>query len=338
MPSLTAARTLEPHEIPTTYADEAMGDLYAGQLRHLSGMFRSKGVPPEEARDLAQETVLRTLQHLKRHGRTREDIGPLTRTIARNLLVERIRRTAPVTVSLSDEVDAPDEAPDPSEIALQSERREAVRAALGSLTPRHRRVIELWMQGQSPAEIARELGIKRNAADAILHRARRTLASRLGPKSLWSGIGLLWFRFKTNARSAADAVTSWAPDPVNLAPAGISLATVGLAAILSATSPAPATEAPTAPIRDAAPVVSKAPAPVVEKVTPSAKLVVPAAADVPEDDGSSKREVEAVGGEVTNPVDGEPDSVGGVVSYDPNGGPGRGLSDGVLDELLPGGE
>jgi RNA polymerase sigma-70 factor (ECF subfamily) len=219
-----------------TRADSGTDDfasLYRASLGHLVGFFRAKGVGPEESNDMAHETVLRTLMHLKRHGRTREDIGPLTRTIARNLLVERVRKAGPTVVSLSDDMDAADDAPGPSELALQAERREAVRAAMASLTPRHRRVIELWMQGRKPAEIARELGIKRNAADAILHRARRTLASRLGPRALWGGVVLTWIRFKTSAKGAAQQLASWSPDSAAAVPAGVSLVAVGIVAAMS---------------------------------------------------------------------------------------------------------
>ncbi len=213
-------------------ADDEFATLYRSSLSHLVGFFRAKGIGHEEAADLAHETVLRTLLHLKRHGRTRDDIGPLTRTIARNLLIERIRKAGPKVLSLSDEMDAPDEAPGPSDLALQAERQAAVRAAMTSLTPRHRRVIELWMQGLSPADIARELGIKRNAADAILHRARRTLASRLGPKALWGGIVLAWLRTKTQVKHSTQALASWSPDSAALAPTGVAVATVGLVAVL----------------------------------------------------------------------------------------------------------
>jgi RNA polymerase sigma-70 factor (ECF subfamily) len=220
-------------ESRTRMTDEDFASLYRARLGHLEGFFRAKGIGAEEASDLAHETVLRTILHLKRHGRSQEDVAPLTRTIARNLLVERLRRRGPLTVSLSDEIDAPDDSPGPSELAIQSERREAVRAAVSSLSPRHRRVIELWMQGRSPAEIARVLGIKRNAADAILHRARRTLASSLGPKALWGSVVLAWFRMRAGTKHAAHTLAAWSPDSAAVAPVGVSIATVGLAAVLT---------------------------------------------------------------------------------------------------------
>lgn len=315
-------------------ADE-FAALYRDRLTHLASIFLAKGVGREEANDLAQETVLRTLQHLKRHGRTREDIGPLTRTIARNLLVERLRRAGPAIVSLTEEVDAADDAPDPSEMALERERRDAVRAALRSLTPRHGRVIELWMQGRTPADIARELGIKRNAADAILHRARRTLASRLGPKALWAGVAVLWLRFKSASRNAATSLASWSPDSAAFAPAGVSLATVGLAAVLTIASPG-VDAAKTASLTDAATASSIAVAPQSTARLPVApKTAVAGPDEVPEAELKPEEDV-AADTEVTNPVDGEPDGIGAGLSYDPDAGRGRGPVDEILDDLLKG--
>jgi RNA polymerase sigma-70 factor, ECF subfamily len=234
---MTAGATAEEHNVD-------LSSTYLSSPGELVAIFRSRGVSPDEAQDLAHETILRVLVHVKRHGRTREDLGPLARTIARNLLVERLRRGRIQTVALSDAGDVADEAPDPFDHAVDSERRDAVRTALRSLTPRHRRVVELWMQGRSPAEIARDLGIKRNAADALLHRARRTLASRLGPRTLWSGITLPFFRTREAIRDWADSILFWSPSITHSAPAALSVAGVALAALLGSATPRTTVERP----------------------------------------------------------------------------------------------
>ena len=224
--------------------DDDFAGAYPSTLHGLVGYFRAKGLSAEDARDLAHETVLRTLVHLKRHGRTRSDLGPLTKTIARNLLVERIRRATPAMVPLSEATEVVDDAPEPADHALAAERREAIRNALGALTPRHRRVVELWMQGRTPAEIAQELGIKRNAADAILHRARRSLAARLGPRALWGAVVLAWLRARSSFREGAQALAPYSPASAAVAPAGISLVAAGLAAMLSFGTPSPSDATP----------------------------------------------------------------------------------------------
>lgn len=205
---------------------------YPALFRELRATFRARGVPAEEASDLAQETIVRTIGHLKRHGATRNDLRPLVHTIARNLSVERVRRAQGHIIPLPQDLDVVDDAPGPSDEVLASEGRAEVRDAVASLAPRHRRVVALWMQGLGPAEIARELGIKRNAADALLHRARRRLASRLAPQSLSGLAALVWLRVKSGAKALSDTLASVQPSSASLAPASAALATMGVATLL----------------------------------------------------------------------------------------------------------
>ncbi|MEX2392908.1 MAG: sigma-70 family RNA polymerase sigma factor [Actinomycetota bacterium] len=219
-----------------------IGASYQSSLGHLVALFRARGISIDEAQDLAHETILRVLIHVKRHGRARDDLGPLARTIARNLMVERLRKGSIPTVALSDAHDVIDDAPEPSEIAVDVERREAVREALRTLSPRHRRVVELWMQGLTPADIARELGIKRNAADAVLHRARRTLATKLrSAQGAFGAFGVISINLKRAMRRIGEFGTMFDPS-TSIAGAATTLAAVGIAAVLSgppsATSPA----------------------------------------------------------------------------------------------------
>jgi RNA polymerase sigma factor (sigma-70 family) len=315
-------------ESRTNMTDEDFASIYRARLGHLEGFFRGKGVGREEASDLAHETVLRTMLHLKRHGRSQEDVGPLTRTIARNLIIERLRRQAPVTVCLSDGIDAPDEAPGPSELAIQRERREIVQAAMSSLTPRHRRVIELWMQGRSPVEIARELGIKRNAADAILHRARRALASRLGPKALWGSVAIAWFKMRAGSKHAAHTLAAWSPDSVAVAPVGVSIATVGLVAVLTLGGSGPGTTPARQQLRDTTPVAAQRAVarPAAESAVPSAsapRVEVPRSADV-----APTYEM-SVDTPVRNPASDDEGLLD--IRYRPEAGSGRGPVDQLLE-------
>jgi RNA polymerase sigma-70 factor (ECF subfamily) len=204
---------------------------YRATLGQLVGYFRSKGVPKDGSSDMANETMVRVLVHLKRHGRReRTDLGPLVRTIARNLLIERARRAPVAIVPLDEDVDVPDSSPEPAEHVLAAERREAVRAAIRSLAPRQRRVVGMWMDGRSPMEIARALGVKRNAVDAILHRARRSLAARLeGGAAL---LGVIGIRVRAFFRRAAEVVSS--VDPAgHSTQSGLAVGAVGFAAVLT---------------------------------------------------------------------------------------------------------
>jgi RNA polymerase sigma-70 factor (ECF subfamily) len=213
---------------------------YPQLLSALSGWFRSRGVPAEESKDLAQETILRTLIHLKRHGQRGDDLKPLVFTIARNLLTERARRGVGNVVTLSDDIDVADPSPTPLDTVMAGEERTAVGAALASLGSRHRRVIELWMRGDTPADIARTLGIKRNAADALLHRARRRLASVLRESGQAFGgfLGLWALRF----RRAAVMISQNDPGAL-LAQAAGAVAAVTMAGVIATSAPAALTAA-----------------------------------------------------------------------------------------------
>lgn len=200
-------------EAATSDASHAIGPSYPQLLPALSGWFRGRGVPFEESKDLGQETIVRTLTHLKRHGQRGDDLKPLVFTIARNLLAERARRHTAHVIALNEHIDVADPAPTPLEQVVEGEQRTSVVEALGSLAPRHRRVIELWMAGDTPAEIASSLGIKRNAADALLHRARRRLAALLRETGTGapSVLGLWRLRMRDATRRLAVAVGYFDP-------------------------------------------------------------------------------------------------------------------------------
>jgi RNA polymerase sigma factor (sigma-70 family) len=219
-------------------AAEDLGASYAILFRELGAAFRARGLGTEEANDLAQESLVRTFVHLKRHGRTQEDLRPLAHTIARRLYAERGRRLRPRFVDLPEAEHLADPTPEPIDQVVASEERADVHAALKALTPRHRRVVSLWMSGLRPAEIARELGIKRNAADALLHRARRQLASKLDPSRATLGLfGIAMLRMRLLFRRAMDAVSSLDPSgSTTQATAGLAVA--GFTAALMLIGPA----------------------------------------------------------------------------------------------------
>lgn len=216
---------------------EDLGASYTSLFRELTAAFRARGLGSEEANDLAQESLVRTFVHLKRHGRTQPDLRPLAHTIGRRLYAERGRRLRPRFVDLPEAEYLADPAPEPIEQIVASEERADVHAALRSLTPRHRRVVSLWMNGMRPAEIAHELGIKRNAADALLHRARRQLAVKLDPSRATLGLfGIALLRVRGFFRRIVESVGSLDPNG-SMAQATTGLAVVGLTAALMVAAP-----------------------------------------------------------------------------------------------------
>jgi RNA polymerase sigma-70 factor (ECF subfamily) len=229
------ARCLEARR--DSEAGEDLAASYATLFRELTSVFRARGLGSEEAADLAQETLVRTFVHLKRHGKTQPDLRPLAHTIARRLYVERGRRTRPRLVELPEAENLADPSPEPIDHVVSVEERQDVRDALASLAPRHRRVVSMWMGGLRPAEIARELGIKRNAADALLHRARRQLAMKLDPSKVTFGVlGVFVLRLRAASRRIVDGVLGLDPSG-SLTQAASGLATIGIAAVLMSAAP-----------------------------------------------------------------------------------------------------
>ncbi len=231
-------------------AGEDLAASYASLFRELTAAFRARGLGAEEANDLAQESLVRTFIHLKRHGRTQPDLRPLAHTIARRIYVERGRRARPHMVELPEAEHIADPAPEPVDHIVRIEERQDVRDALASLAPRHRRVVTMWMSGLRPAEIARELGIKRNAADALLHRARRQLAIKLDPSKVTFGVlGIFVLRLRAATRRMVDSVFSLDPSG-SLTQAATGLATLGMAAVLITSAPHAGTHGSLTPDND----------------------------------------------------------------------------------------
>lgn len=223
-----------------------LGAGYDATFGRLQRMFRRKGLSAEDSADLAQETVTRTLLHLHRHGVRQDDLAPLMGRIARNLVVERARSRRPHLVSLSgaEALDDPDQ--DPVEHVWSRERQRAVRSALEGLNGRHRDALLLSLQGVQPTEIARSLGVKRNAADALLHRARRRLAEQLaGSRERLAGfVAVATLRIRSASRRITDGASSIVPVSVPMSQAIGTLVTAAVMGAVALSSPVTGVQTP----------------------------------------------------------------------------------------------
>jgi RNA polymerase sigma factor (sigma-70 family) len=202
---------------------------YVTTFRRLVRIFRSRGFTADEADEFAQEAITRALSHLDKHGRRGADLMPLLNTIAKNLIVERFRtggREVPVEFGTQMVGDVPD----PADVVARRDHARRLRHALDDLPDRQRRALLMTLEGLAPADIARELGVKRNAADAILHRARRQLALKLKESrdGAWGVAGLLGLR----VRNATRRLAGWSYVPEVAGTYGQALAGLALAAIL----------------------------------------------------------------------------------------------------------
>lgn len=133
------------------------------------------GAPTAETEDVVQETLLAV--HLKRHTwRADDPLGPWLWTIARNKLVDHLRRRGRrVEVSIEDfseTLPAPEERPDVA--AAEVERH------LALLPDKQQAVIRsVAVDGASIGETAARMHMSPGAVRVALHRAFASLAARL---------------------------------------------------------------------------------------------------------------------------------------------------------------
>lgn len=134
------------------------------------------GAADIEAEDAVQETLLAI--HLKRHTwRSHEPIGPWIHAIARNKLVDLLRRRGRRAELPLD--DAPEGALVAADDAPGADGD--IARVLDSLDARQRRIVQLVsLEGHSAAAAAGVLGMTEGALRVALHRALKGLALRFG--------------------------------------------------------------------------------------------------------------------------------------------------------------
>ena len=133
----------------------------------------SLGLNQEEAEDVIQETFLRLVRHLARHGPERNLRGWVFR-VARNMCVDlyrfekRWRCEIEAGLVLHGCVDP---APNPEEKVLLDERRRKFEGACAHLTPKQRHCVLLRTQGLRYREIAVILGVSVQRVGELMQRA-----------------------------------------------------------------------------------------------------------------------------------------------------------------------
>lgn len=164
--------------------------------RALIAMFRSKGFPVawvnRNVVDLLAQASLEYTVWLESHQPEENPVGWLVTCAYRrglNLLSSQGRR--PGSTSIDAVFDLADTStPDPEQQALDDERQERLRAALGCLPQRERKLISLvYFEDHSVREAGRRLGWRKSAADRH-HQAALERLSAVVDRSLLSPAGL----------------------------------------------------------------------------------------------------------------------------------------------------
>jgi RNA polymerase sigma-70 factor (ECF subfamily) len=136
---------------------------------------RQMGAPTGDSEDVVQETLLAV--HLKRHTwRPSDPLGPWLRTIARNKLIDHLRRRGRrIEVPVEDFAEllaAPEERP--------GTEAEDVERHLVLLPDKQRSVIRsIAVEGASVGETAERMKMTQGAVRVTLHRAFASLSARL---------------------------------------------------------------------------------------------------------------------------------------------------------------
>ncbi|WP_287154255.1 sigma-70 family RNA polymerase sigma factor [Candidatus Solincola tengchongensis] len=158
---------------------EAFGAIYRTLLDPLYGYFFWNLSSGAEAEDLTEEVFLRCLVHIGKYDPGKAPFRAWVFRIARNLLVDHLRRSARREAKKAREMEGHEETP-PGEDLEEEERRRAVREALRELPPTQRQVVIMkYFTGMNNAEVASALGKSEGAVNAIQHRALRKLGDVL---------------------------------------------------------------------------------------------------------------------------------------------------------------
>ncbi|MEI6665329.1 MAG: sigma-70 family RNA polymerase sigma factor [Chloroflexota bacterium] len=132
----------------------------------------------EQAQDICQEIWAKVYRGLP-DVRDAATVRPWLFRIARNAIVDsfRSRSVLPRTVAL--EVDPAHDEPDPLNLLVRKDQGRLALQALGALPPRQQLALYLReIEGQSYAELARDLDCSESAVETLLWRARRSFAER----------------------------------------------------------------------------------------------------------------------------------------------------------------
>lgn len=167
---LVDGQTYEDWE--AVYRDNIVG------IYHL--VFRRVGNPPD-AEDLAEETLLRALRHLRLPAPVHDVRAYLVKT-ARSVLAEHWRRHYAGRGSEQDLDESTINSPGLLDLPeAQSSHAERALRILALLPDRFRQVLELrFLRGYSVAEVAREMGVSDSNAKVLQYRALRKAAELAG--------------------------------------------------------------------------------------------------------------------------------------------------------------
>lgn len=195
-------RTVEPQD----RAAAALADLYRDHAGLVAGICRGMLRDPEEAADAAQQSFLAAHRSLLAGTKPLEPAAWLA-TIVRNECRMRARKrmAAPLTVALDPELDGRGDTT--HQAAVERASVAEFRDAVADLPERQREALLLReVQGMSYDEVARTMEVSPPSVEALLWRARKTVAERI---RVLPGLAVVWAKEAlTRLGGPADVVST----------------------------------------------------------------------------------------------------------------------------------
>lgn len=156
-------------------AQNVLMDLF---WRNVYNYVNSKIQNEDEAEDVAIETFTKVFAKLKLYN-SDFDFKTWVLSIAHNTMIDHIRKSPELQISLDDEnyfIEIQEDLPTPEESLIQKQANDAFDQNIQKLKPEYRRIIELrYLEDKTYKEIADELQLSMANVKVRLLRARQIL-------------------------------------------------------------------------------------------------------------------------------------------------------------------